>query len=288
MPYIMKYIVAISYLLSLQINVFGQSGWTREKGGAFVQTSVSTFSSNDFYSVTGNLFDQGDRFQSQVLTIYGEYGITDRITGIVNIPLYKSNRFSGTERVGGVSDIRLGAKYALSQKIPISFALEAEIPTGDGVNFANVQEPIVPGERINLPISDGEFNVWSTLAISKSLPTGNTYGSFYGQYNIRTEGFSDQYRLGIELGQKFVDRLWLIGRLGIQESTSDDVQADVSFLYGEGTTYTTYGLTGMFSINKQWMITASYSDYAEFISERKNIYDGSAWSAGIAWEFSAQ
>ncbi|MGD1895154.1 MAG: hypothetical protein ACFB15_31740 [Cyclobacteriaceae bacterium] len=281
----MKYTISLTYLLLLiQTSILAQSGWTREKGGAFVQASVNTFGSNDFYSVTGDLFDQGDRFQSQVLTIYGEYGITNRITGIVNLPLYKSNRFSGTERVGGVSDIRIGAKYALSQKLPISFAIEAEIPTGDGFNFANVQDPIVPGERINLPISDGEFNVWSTLAVSQSLPSGNTYGSLYGQYNLRTQGFSDQYRLGLELGQRFIDRLWLIGRLGIQESVSDDIQPTVSFLYGEGTTYTTYGFTGMYSVNDQWMITAAFNDYGGFITDRQNIYDGTTWSLGVAFE----
>ncbi len=101
----MKYIIVIVSLLLLQINVFGQSGWTREKGGLFVHASVNTFSSNDFYSVTGNLANQGDRFQSQALTIYGEYGITNRITGLINMPLYKSSRFSGTDRVGGIGDI---------------------------------------------------------------------------------------------------------------------------------------------------------------------------------------
>jgi len=280
----MKYIHTAALLLLTHTTVSGQSGWTREKGGAFVQASVNTFSSNNYYSVTGDLFDQGDRFQSQALTIYGEYGITNRITGIVNLPLYKSNRFSGTERVGGVSDIRIGAKYALSQKLPISFAIEAEIPTGDGINFANVLEPIVPGERINLPISDGEFNVWLTLALSQSLPTGKTYGSLYGQYNLRTQGFTDQYRLGLELGQRFIDRLWLIGRLGIQERVSDEVQTDVSFLYGEGTTYTTYSFTSMYSVNDQWMITAAFNDYAGFITDRRNIYDGSTWSLGVAFE----
>jgi len=280
----MKYIVVTFSLLLIQINAFGQSGWAREKGGAFVQASVSTFSSKDFYSVTGNLFDQGDRFQSQALTIYGEYGITNRITGILNLPLYKSGRFSGTDRVGGIGDIRVGAKYAIFQQIPVSFAIEAEIPTGDGFNFAQVQDPIVPGERINIPVSDGEFNVWSTLAVSKSLPTGKTYGSFYGQYNIRTEGFTDQYRLGLELGQRFIDRIWLIGRLGIQESVSNEIETTVSFLYGEGTTYTTYGLTVMADLTNILKLTASFNEYAGFIADRMNVYDGATWSVGIAWE----
>lgn len=284
MSKIMKYFIITSYLLLLQTAVFGQSGWTREKGGAFVQVSLSTFSSNDFYSTNGELFDQGEDFQSQALTIYGEYGITSRITGIRNLPLYKSNRFSGTDRVGGVSDIRIGAKYALSQKLPISFAVEAEIPTGDGFNFADVREPVVPGQQINLPVSDGEFNVWSTLAVSKSLPTGKTYGSFYGQYNIRTQGFSDQYRLGLELGQRFIDRIWLIGRLGIQEGVSENSQPNVSFLYGEGTTYTTYGLTAMADLTNILKLTASFSDYAGFISDRQNIYDAATFTVGIAWE----
>lgn len=285
MPDIMKYIVTVLYLFLLQINTFGQSGWTREKGGAFVQASVNTFSSNNFYSVTGELFNQGNNFQSQALTIYGEYGITNRITGLLNAPLYKSNRFTDTERVGGLGDVRVGAKYALSQKLPISFAIEAEIPTGDGFNFARVTEnAVVPDQVINLPVTDGEFNVWSTLAVSRSLPTGNAYGSFYGQYNFRTEGFSDQYRLGLEVGQQFIDRIWLMGRLGIQESVSGNSQPTVSFLYGEGTTYTTYGLTAMADITDVLKLTASYSDYAGFITDRQNIYDGATLSVGIAWD----
>ncbi len=178
----------------------------------------------------------------------------------------------------------MGAKYAISQQLPISFAIEAEIPTGDGLNFARVQDPVVPGEQINLPVSDGEFNVWSTLAVSKSLPTGKTYGSLYGQYNIRTEGFTNQYRAGIELGQRLINRIWLIGRLGIQESASDDIETTVSFLYGEGTTYTTYGLTTMADLTNTLKLTASFNDYTGFIADRQNVYDGATWSVGFAWE----
>lgn len=282
----MKYIHIAALLLLTYTTVSGQSGWVREKGGLFVQTSLTTFTSSDYYSVTGELFDSGNEFQSQALVLYGEYGITDRITGILNAPVYKSNRFFNTNRVGGAGDIRLGFKYAISKQLPISLGVEAEIPTGDGTNLATAKEENGLGfrDQINLPVSDGEFNVWTTLAVSQSLPSGNTYGSLYGQYNLRTQGFTDQYRLGVELGQKFIDRLWLIGRLGIQESVSDDVRTDVSFLYGEGTTYTTYGFTSMYNIDDQWMITTSFSDYAGFISERKNIYDGATWSLGVAFE----
>ncbi|WKN42701.1 hypothetical protein [Tunicatimonas pelagia] len=281
----MKYILTPIVILSLiQSSVLAQSGWTRGEGETFIQTTVSTFSSNEFYALDGELFDQGNRFQSQALTLYGEYGITRRVTALLNAPLYRSNRFSNTERIGGVGDIRVGAKYAISQKLPISFSVEAEIPTGNGVNFASVTEnPVVAGERINLPVTDGEFNIWSTLAISKSLPTGKTYGSLYGQYNVRTEGFTDQYRVGLELGQCFIDRVWLIGRLGIQESTSDG-QAVSTFLYGEGTTYTTYGLIAMADLTKVVRLTASYSDYVGFIAEQQNIYGGAIWSLGVAWE----
>lgn len=281
----MKYIITtLAVLLLIQISVSAQSGWTRGKGEAFIQTSLSTFSSNEFYALSGELFDQGKNFQSQAVTLYREYGVSRRITALLNAPLYRSNRFSNTERVGGLGDIRIGAKYAISQKLPISFSIEAEVPTGNGINFANVTEnPVVPGERINLPVTDGEFNIWSTLTVSKSLPTGNTYGSLYGQYNIRTEGFTDQYRIGLEVGQRFIDRIWLIGRLAIQESTSDG-QVVSTFLYGEGTTYTTYGLTAMADLTKIIRLSASYNDYAGFITEQQNIYGGATWSLGLAWE----
>ncbi|WP_299320690.1 hypothetical protein [uncultured Maribacter sp.] len=264
-----------------------QSGWTREAKGLYVQASVMNFSSNDYYTTEGRLADQGSDFNTSGLLIYGEYGVTDRLTAVLDLPLVRLNSFSTTETVGGVGNIQLGAKYKLLKSFPLSFQVALDIPTNDGTNFAQSKEPNAFGEFdvINLPVSDGEFNVWTTLAASHSFGDGKTYASAFSSLNFRTEGFSNQLQAGVEAGHLFFDKLYLIGKLKIQErlSSENNVQSG-SFLFGEGTTFTSFGFTSMYKLSDHFNLVAQYSDYAGFLVDRKNVYDGGTFSLGLAFE----
>lgn len=268
------------------ININAQSGWTKAKGQLYSQVTVSYFSSNRYFATNGNLFDSGNNFQSQSLLLYGEYGITDRLTGLANIPLVQFNSFSNTDIVAGVGDIQLGIKYALSKEFPLAISFEAAIPTSDGIQFAQAKEVNEIGirEEINLPTSDGEFNLWTTLAASKSMANGNTYGSLFASFNMRTQGFSHQVKVGAELGHLFFYQLWVIGKLNILESLSDSPNTSVPFIYGEGTTYTAASVNLLYQLNDHWSLTAIYSDYFDFLVSKKNIYDAPSISLGVAFE----
>lgn len=264
-----------------------QSGWTREAKGLYVQASVMNFSSNDYYTTEGRLADQGSDFNTSGLLIYGEYGVTDRLTAVLDLPLVRLNSFSTTETVGGVGNIQLGAKYKLLKSFPLSLQVALDIPTNDGTNFAQSKEPNAFGEFdvINLPVSDGEFNVWTTLAASHGFKNGKTYASAFSSVNFRTEDFSNQFQAGVEVGHLFFDKLYLIGKLKIQErlSSENNVQSG-SFLFGEGTTFTSFGFTSMYKLSDHFNLVAQYSDYAGFLVDRKNVYDGGTFSLGLAFE----
>ena len=265
-----------------------QSGWTREAKGFYVQASAAHFSSNNYYTTEGRLADQGSTFNTSALLIYGEYGISDRFTAIVDLPLVRLNSFSTTETVGGVGNIQLGVKYKLLKSFPLSLQVALDIPTNDGSNFAQSKTANAFGEfdEINLPISDGEFNVWTTLAASHGFKNGKTYASAFSSVNFRTEDFSNQFQAGVELGHLFFDKLYLIGKLKIQErlSSENNVQSG-SFLFGEGTTFTNYGITTMYKVTDHFNVVAQYSDYAGFLVDRKNIYDGGTFSLGVSFEY---
>ncbi|MDC6363813.1 MULTISPECIES: hypothetical protein [Flavobacteriaceae] len=265
-----------------------QSGWTRKAKSFYVQSSVSHYSSKDYYTTEGNLSDSGSRFNSSALFLYGEYGITDRITAIVDFPVIMLNSFSSTETVAGVGSVKVGLKYKVFNNIPIAVQADFEIPTDDGTNFARSKRPNALGtfDEINLPTSDGEFNVWTNIIGSHSFGDGKTYGSLYTGINFRTESFSNQFQAGAEVGHLFFDKLYLIGKLRILEklSSGDGFQGG-SFLYGEGTTFTSYGFNAIYKLGGHLSLVSSYSDYAGFLVERKNIYDGATFSLGISIEY---
>ncbi|WP_300022571.1 hypothetical protein [uncultured Maribacter sp.] len=269
-------------------NAQAQSGWTREAKAFYVQASAAHFSSNNYYTTEGRLANEGSTFNTSAFLIYGEYGITDRITAILDLPLVRLNSFSTTETVGGVGNIQLGVKYKLLKTFPLSLQVALDIPTNDGSNFAQSKNANAFGQfdEINLPVSDGEFNVWTTLAASHGFDNGKTYASAFSSVNFRTEGFSNQLQAGVELGHLFFNRLYVIGKLKIQErlSSENNVQSG-SFLFGEGTTFTNYGVTSMYKVTDHFNVVAQYSDYAGFLVERKNIYDGGTFSLGVSLEY---
>jgi hypothetical protein len=283
-----NFLIAIAFIL-LVSKANAQSGWTREAKGFYGQASVSTFSSSNYYTTEGNLSDQGSTFNSHSLSLYGEYGVTNRLTTILSLPAVILNSFSTTETVTGVGSVKLGFKYKLFKETPIAIQVDLDIPTNDGVNFATAKEADDFGQinTINLPTSDGEFNVWTNLIASHSFPDGKTYGSIYSGVNFRTESFSNQIQAGAELGHLFLDKFYLIGKLKILEklSSGNDANQSGSFLYGEGTTYTSFGFDGIYKLNDKYSLVAGYSDYTDIIVSRKNIYDGATFSLGLSVEF---
>ncbi|MEZ4884080.1 MAG: hypothetical protein R3E32_05010 [Chitinophagales bacterium] len=268
--------------------VQAQNGWTRKAKGLYAQAAISTFSSNNYYNTDGELFNAGSTFQSRGLLLYGEYGLTDRFTAMLDLPLLMLNSFNTTETVAGIGNAKLGLKYRLLKNIPISLQVDFEVPTDDGIKLSNAKEPNSLGmiDQINLPTSDGEFNVWTTLAASQSTSNGKTFGSVYTSLNLRTESFSNQLQVGLELGHLFFDKLYLIGKVKIQDKlSSDSGSPSASFLYGEGTTFTSYGLTTMYKLDKHLNLVASFSDFTDVIVKRRNIYDGTTFSVGVALEY---
>lgn len=283
---ISRYFFAIGFCLGLLCSARAQSGWTRAKGAWYAQTSVSFFASDRYYSTEGML-NKGNTFRNYTLNAYAELGLSDRLTAVANLPLLKLQNFNVTETVAGVGDLQFGLKYGLFQKLPIAVGLVVDIPTDDGSLFAYAKELNELGfrERVNLPASDGEWNMRANLAISQSFGGGNTYTSWYGSINFRTQGFNHQWQSGLEAGQFFFSRLWLIAKLQLQGRLSDEVNTGVSFLYGEGTTYTAYQLNLLYMLTENWRITAAFHAYGDLLVPKRNIYDGRTISLGLALEY---
>ncbi len=268
----------------------GQNGWTRETKSFYGQLTFSTFQSSDYYSAQNKLFDQGATFNSKGLLLYGEYGIHNSLNAIINVPLLVVNYFSTTETAIGIGNARIGLKYRLFKNTPVAIQVEADIPTNDGVNLATSKKPNSLGfkDQINLPTSDGEFNIWTTLAASKSINSGKTFGSIYSSVNFRTENYSNQFLAGLEVGHLFFDKFYTIAKLSVLEKIKSNKKEEPkggTFLYGEGTTFTQYNVTGIYKINKQFSLVGSYTNYADFIVKRGNLYSGSTFSIGVSVEY---
>lgn len=262
-----------------------QSGWVKDKGVFFIKADVSRYASTDYRNLAGNKVNTS-KFNQQAFSIYGEYGLAKRFTGIINLPVLKHQGYATTNNVIGVGDVRLELKYAIQKgKYPISVSVAPEIPTGTqglkGVAKDN------SGAFINLPTGDGEFNVWTTAAISHSFYPKPFYATIYNAFNYRTsykdQDFQNQYAAGAEFGYKLEDKVWLTAKYSATTGVGTaPVFAD--FIRGNGVSFSTLVLSSTYELDKHWGLTGQYSKIHSGIVKAKNVYAANMFSIGLTYD----
>lgn len=256
-------------LLVLANSLQAQGPWPQGKGNGYFKLSEWWISFDEHYTDTG---DKDPNLTTGVYntSIYAEYGLTDRLTGVVNLPFFSrttmNNLISETtgavlvegEALNGLGDAELGLKYTLTQDgagLPIALSLTFGLPLGEDQG----------GSQGNLQLGDGEFNqlLMAHIGSSFQLGSANAYWSAILGVNNRSNNFSDELRYGLEAGVNLAqDRFLLVGRLrGLS-----------SFMNGE--TAATATSTGLFANNIEFLTLGGEVNF--FLTEKLGL------SAGLA------
>ncbi len=203
----LKRLIITFFVILLQTPVIGGGGWPQPKGKGYFKLSQFWILTNQYFNSIGGV--EPNRNQGLFFTnAYGEYGLSDRFTAIVNWPFYaRAVAYEQTGAVGqitvpqdainGVGDMDLSVKYGLTKEksIAVSASLILGLPLGEssgGVDGA-------------LQTGDGEFNQIIQLDAGKGFKVGNIhpYANVFVALNNRTNGFSDEFRYGVELGVEY-------------------------------------------------------------------------------------
>ncbi len=224
-----KYIALPLLLLICSFQLFAGGGWPQPKGHGFYKLTQWWVIADQHFTDTG-LLDPNVTNGIFTTSIYAEYGFTDRLTGIAYAPFftraYFNNTISGTtgetlvpgEAINSLGDFDLGLKYGLITKGPVvvSGTLMLGLPLGvDG-----------GGTQNNLQTGDGEFNQVFLLDAGSGFKVGklNAYANATVGFNNRSNGFSDEFRFGIEGGITFLNNkvTTLVRLTGIQSFQNGD------------------------------------------------------------------
>jgi len=266
----MKNIIT-TILASFILVTSAQAGgpWTQKKGVGYFKLAEWWLKYNKHYTDTGEL-DPNITSAIYNTSFYGEYGVTDRFTAVVYAPLFSrnihNNQVSATTReilqpgeaLNSIGDIDVTFKYGLTKpgaQIPLAASLTLGLPTGK----------VGQGELGILQTGDGEFNQLLQIDAGTGFQIGKTsaYVSAYTGYNNRTEGFSDEFRYGVEFGVGLANqRLWLISRLGGVESLQNGdltPQVNSTSIFANNSEFTSYGVEAAYYITKQFGISASFA-----------------------------
>ncbi len=205
----MKRLYYFTALFLFSISVFAGGGWPQKKKKGYFKLSEFFIISDKYFTPSGDVIDIATS-SIYITSIYGEYGITDRLTGIAYVPFLSratlNEQVSGStgnliapgDAVTSLGDFDLSLKYGLivDKPIVVSATLTFGIPLGIDTG----------GDTGVLQTGDGEFNVMLTLEASRSFNQGKGYVNTLVAFNNRSNNFSDEFRVGAEVGH------WLGGK----------------------------------------------------------------------------
>lgn len=290
----MKNTILIILLIIASVNLSIAGGpWPQQKGKGYFKLSESWIVFDQYFTNTG-LLEPNVKTSIFNTNFYGEYGITDKLSGIVNGPLFTRNfiddKISPTtgnvivpcEAINALGDIDLGLKYGVKvsgMEIPVAATLILGLPTGNAS----------AGAQGNLQTGDGEFNQMIQIDAGAGFnltPKINSYFSTFIGFNNRTNGYSEEFRYGLESGLGFMDRkLWVVARIVGVESlkNGDAVETGKSTsIYSNNTEYTSFSFEAAYYIAKRIGFSASYA--GAFRGE--NIAAAPTYSIGAFYDLS--
>lgn len=259
-------IITALFCLSTGLAIAGP--WPQAKGKAYLKFYTFFLNYNQHFTDGGGL-DPNITTGIYTSSLYGEYGISDRFSAQWNATLFSRNimneEISGTtgelitpgESLNSIGDIDLGFKYALTRPgstIPVSLSVNFGIPSGKTGG----------GSEGNLQTGDGEFNQSVRIDAGKGFKWSksvNGYFSVYSGFNNRTEGFSDEFHWGLELGAQILsEKLWVITRINSVESLKNGTAAafiNSSSIFANNTEFISPSIELAYNVNKKWGFSAS-------------------------------
>ncbi len=275
-------------VLFLSQALLAGGGWPQPKGHGYFKIS-QWWSVSDRHFTDAGLIDPNVTTGIFNTSLYAEYGFTDRITGVLYFPFYSraynNNLVSQTtketlvpgEAINSIGDTDIAIKFGLTKdnKIPLTATLLFGLPLGvdDG------------GSQNNLQTGDGEFNQLLQFDLGTGIPLGiknvNAYANAYVGVNNRTNGFSDEFRYGLELGAGlFKDKLWLVGRLNAVESFQNGkTAAEITgtSIFANNTEFISLGGEIAYNINDRFGVSAGYASAVS----GKIIFAAPSYSVGV-------
>lgn len=262
----MKKLIVFLTILVPSTSILAGGPWPQPKGKGYFKLSEWWIIFDQHYTDQG-LTDPNTTMGLFNTSIYAEYGLGQGFTAILNAPIfsrnYSNNLVSNTtkevltpgEAINSIGDIDLALKYSIWQgTIPVSVTLQLGLPIGITAG----------GSQENLQTGDGEFNQMIKLDAGYSLSGKSpVYFAGYVGFNNRSNDFSDEIRVGGEIGLGLAKKkLWVSAKLDLVESLKN------------GGTAETVTSTSVFANNSEFLSLGLEASY--YLTNRLGVSVGTA------------
>lgn len=243
--------------------------WTLDQGKSYNRLAANYYYADENFDASGDSQDMpyDGEFDDYNLNYYLEYGVTDRLTGILSVyykDISKEDDYLEYE-TDGIGDIDVGLKYRLAQGDWGVLSLQGL-----------VKLPNMYSRRDALPLGNGQYDLEGRLLYGRSLwPMIPGYVGLEAGYRLREEAPADEFRYLVEFGSELGADFYARGKLdGIIGLGNGDGNRDYR---GNPTTTYEYDLTELevtlgYQFTPEWGVEAAYKQalWGENTAEGQN------------------
>jgi len=252
-----RFAVVASFLVALLLpRSLSAAAWTQPKGGGYVKAWVRFQAAIGFLDgwndEDGDFHYTGD-YAETGLHFYGEYGLTDRLTAIGNVPAVKTYWVDQQDFFGASpGDPTVGLRYGLIQKNwVLSAQVTSTVPLVDDRARTTFRDLDTDEQLGVLKFGAGVFDIEPRIQFGFGTEQGH-FGLDVGR-RIRTGGFQDQWVWTIEGGYQFTPNFYFTVRalevwsVGQVSADFDDSLSGI----GNGTSFTGFALEGNWQLDER-------------------------------------
>ncbi len=221
-------------LLSLVPLPAEAGAWNRPKHGFYLKTGYNYLRAQELATPAADVVAIPP-FTKNEATLYFEYGLSSRLSVILDSIAYRQSSIEGFESAAGIGDTRLGLQWQLPGSGRFVFAVRAtlQFPVGDETK----------GESL-LPTGSGIYEGEVVLGTGVSLWSGRGWAQAGIGPLSRGGGLRDGFVYDAQLGRRLVGRvLLMINVRGVQpwDTAPGSASTGSAAGFGDGVTYVAYG-----------------------------------------------
>ncbi len=254
-------LICLSYFTVLP-TLKAQGPWLEKKGSGFVQMQTTLPLGGRYNSLILTSFDEPQAINRSVFqadfSIYGLYGISDKLTVIAHLPLKYVDVGATRDSLPnpvlleegslfGMNNLYFAAKYKILDK---SLKAAVSVQTSWNTASSDLDNGLATGYLANF------FGVFAHLGGGL---TPKLYAFADIGYSVGTNGYSDYTSLYLEAGYKVAKPLYLIGHLSIKNSARngdfDNSTLIQTGLYPNDQDWIGWGGRLMYEAKNGWGIT---------------------------------
>lgn len=275
----MKRCCALTVLLGLTLPLAGQSPWVKKPGGYYLQAGFNIIpAARELFSVDYPSYVLNRDVLDATVQLYGEYGLTDRLTALLEVP-YKM--VSTAEEVNpgglfkdevlpagslqGLGNINLGLKIGFKTTFPLAATIKIAGPTARSDRNTGLQTG---------------YDGW---AVASSISAGQSWKRVYAfaaaGVTVPKPGYSPDWFGQAEAGYR-LSKLYVIGVLDLRRSFGGGDRPDgtelQTGLYANNQSYLAYGLKVSLALTSRFGINLSgYGAAAGNLVQKSPSFGGS-------------